>query len=234
MGSTKRVLQGNKVSVEDLLAAATSLDESQEVEVSTDTSDVLSFVMAYGLKPGDYQVTNRLLYSLYRHWAKNPISRQSFAMELGKYIIPDSRGYHFVDRPAFKVSQEVEKYLIKSTRSATKVKSYKRHFDNYLKKYSLKPGDYYIETFVLYYLYDKWTYGIKKKRPLGQNQFTSLCELYFKKKRNNNSRVMYFGIDRKALFQVITLKQIVNIRNGRRKRYGRKKQPKNPKEVPSS
>lgn len=227
MARTARPLVHAKVSVEDLLKFAQSeKEDSSTPEISTESDNVLSFLMAFQIKPGKDKVTGRLFYELYKKWATDPVSKVAFSLKFNMYIAPDNDArYYSVDRSGFKIGQEVEKYLLANSRPVTKSKTYKNHFEHFLKKYSLKPGKRFVEVFVLYYLYDKWTYQIKKKQPLGPVQFQSLCKLYFKNRRISSSRVAWFGVDGDGLFSNLTIKQIDNIRKGRKMRYG-KSQPK--------
>lgn len=223
MGSTKRVLPGN-LSLDDLLEAINSPQEHVKPEspISEDSS-VYSFLITYGIKSGDHPVKARLFYELYRRWTKNPIEKSKFDVEITKYIIATQKyrqNVYLIDKDAFKIGEEIQRFL--TPKNKIKTKSYKKHFEYYLSKHNIKPGTYWIESYVLYYLYDKWVYSIKKTAPLGEIQFFNFCKLYFKQKRNSSSRVTWFGIDKESLMQFITEQQIQRIRLGRSSFYVKK------------
>jgi hypothetical protein len=87
------------------------------------------------------------------------------------------------------------KPIRKIKRDATKSKSRKGHFEAFLSFYKLARGTIYVETSVLYYLYDKWVYNNNNKNPLGYQQFFKFLSIYFDKKRLTSSKVSFFGIN---------------------------------------
>jgi hypothetical protein len=223
MASTKRVLPGN-LALEDLLEAINNPQEhtSPESPINEDAS-VYGFLITYGIKSGESTIKSRLLYELYKCWTKTPLTKTQFEKHVTKYLINSSRSgqtVYLIDKDAFKIGEEIQKFLIPNNK--TKSKSYKKHFETYLTKYNIKPGTYWLESYILYFLYDKWIYSIKKKAPLGEKQFFNFCKLYFKYKRNDSSRVMWFGLDKESLMKTVTEDQLRRIRKGRRFLYGKK------------
>lgn len=228
MGSTKRLLPNN-LTIEELLESAE--DDKQEKEINNIdwNNDVVSFLLTFNIKSGPHPVPKPLFFALYKHWSKNPIIKTKFNIEIAKFLIRHQKGpnqFYLIDKDAFKISEEIQQFILKKTVDKTKSKSYKKHFENFLKKYQLKQGNYYVESYILYYLYDKWVFSIKKKAPLGENQFFNFCKLYFTFKRNSESRVSWFGVDKEGLFKVMSEQKIQNIRRGRHRRYGKTKQKK--------
>ena len=192
MGSTKRVLPGN-LALEDLLEAVSSPQEHTSPEIPiNDDSSVYSFLVTYGIKSGESTVKSRLLYELYKRWTKAPLEKAKFENAITKYLVRCSRSgqtVYLIDKDAFKIGEEIQKFLTPSNK--TKSKSYKKHFEIYLDKYGIKPGTYWLESYILYFLYDKWIYSIKKKAPLGEIQFFNFCKLYFKYKRYSFNFVIF-------------------------------------------
>jgi len=224
----RKKLPGN-LTVEDLLD---SLNQEETVEVAPQiqhNNDVLSFLMTFNIKAGEEPVKLKLLYQLYSLWSKKPVHKSTFGQEINKYL-PDTARCYLVDISAWKISEEIQKVAMKGKVDKTKWKGYRRHFENYLKKYDIKAGTYYVKSYVLFYLYDKWVYGIKKARPLGERQFFNFCQLYFKSKRNNKSALSWFAVDKTSLFKVITMEQILRIERAHKEKHDKKKKKKSPKQ----
>lgn len=234
MGSTKQQSLPGNLSLEDLLEAINSPQEHVGAEKPlNDDSTVYGFLVTYGIKPGNYPVKARLFYELYKRWTKDPLEKASFDYQIAKYLVYGQKynqKIYFIDKDAFKISEEIQRLL--TPKNKTKSKSYKKHFETYLKKYNIKPGNFWVESYVLYYLYDKWVYGIKKKTPLGEQQFHLFCKLYFKHKRIGSSRVMWFGVNGEDLMKIVPKSKIKRIREGRKFRYGKKS--KRSKEISSN
>lgn len=225
MASTKRLLPNN-LSLEELLNTAESEDPTATPLVEYDT-DIVSFLMAFDIRQGSNAVSVKLFYNLYKKWSKNPVTKPKFDLEMANFLIRHQKGpnkFYLVDKDAFKISETIQKFILDGTIDKTKSKTYKKHFDNFLAKYQLKAGNYYIESFILYFLYDRWAYSINKKRTLSSVQFFNFCKLYFQFKRNSESRVMWFGIEKEGLLRMTNLETITEIRKGRQQRYDKTKQ----------
>jgi hypothetical protein len=81
---------------------------------------------------------------------------------------------------------------------------------------------------MLYYLYDKWTYEIKKKAPLSSLAFINMLGLYFKKRRTAD-RTEWFGVDNNILQHLPPEKQ-QSIKQARQNKYDKKKGSKKKQE----
>jgi len=219
------------LTVEDLLD---SLEQEDDAEATPSVNDdVLSFLLAFDIKAGTEPVSPRLLRELFNKWTPNTLDAATFHYRITKYLPKRRIGQQYlvsVDKASWKISEEIQKLILSNTRDKTKSRAYKRHFDNFLKKYNIKPGTFFVESYILYYLYDKWVYGIRKTNGLGEKQFINFCKLYFKVKRNSKSRVMWFGIDKDSILKVISINKMYSIRKARKRRYGikanKKKQEK--------
>lgn len=174
-----------ELSTEELIKAINDAPVEAPYNWPTDIMDFISF---YHLKQGEELITTKLLYRLYCHWSKNPITSRSFIQVLTD-IFPSSRSGRSVtillNKKALDISQEVYKYL--ESKDKTKSKGWTKHFNDYLNYYSIKKGGLFIKNSVLYSLYDKWTYGNKNRHPLGYNQFSKFCQVLFKQKLVDNN-----------------------------------------------
>lgn len=225
MGSTKRLLP-NDLSLEDLINTAESEEKAQESTIEYD-DDIVSFLLAFDIRQGTHAVSVKLFYNLYKKWSKAPVKKAKFDREVANFLIRHQKGpnvFYLIDKDVFKVSEEIQKFILNGRIDKTKSKPYKKHFDNFLKKYELKAGTYYIESYILFFLYDRWAYSINKKNSLSSAQFFNFCKLYFPFKRNSESRVMWFGIQKEGLLRMADSATILEIRKGRQQRYGKAKQ----------
>lgn len=202
-------------SVEELLGSLDSKETSEEYIPNT----VLNFISAYKITPGKDAVSHRVLYQLYRLWCKDAVSKEIFELEMAKYFIIHQKGprfYYLINQKALDLSKKAFKLILDSTTDRTKSPPWKKHFESFLSKYDLKPGDYYLESFVLYDLYDQYVYETKKKQPLGEDQFYNFCKLYFTDKRLTSNRVSWFGVD-KSIKKYVTDDKLKTLRESRTK-----------------
>lgn len=190
--------------------------------------EVAAFLSRFKIEQGKDAVSKRLLLELYRSWTKEPMTKLQFELEIAKYLMIHQKGsqtFYLINQKAMTLSQEAYKFLEKKTRDKTKSPNWRLHFENFLSKYDLKPGNYFLESFVLYNLYDKYVYEIGKKMPLGENQFYNFCNLYFTNKRLTDNRVSWFGVD-ESIKNAISEESINTLRESRPKR-GKKTKQKN-------
>jgi hypothetical protein len=190
-------------------------DELEEALKRTESSntihdagnDVVNFLISFKIKPGIHRIKDKLLYQLYRTWTKEEyITAYQFNLQCGKYLKRRQSGknfYYTISKSNFKLTEEANKYLEQFVTNKTKSPRYKLHFDNFLRNHNIKAGLYFVQSYVLYYLYDIWTYSIKKHNPLGEIQFFNFCKLYFKQRRIGSNRVAWFGISK-------SIKDVVN------------------------
>jgi len=194
-------------------------EKLQELYISQFNDDVVGFCTHFDIQSGTFTVRQTLLYKLYKLWSFEPVSRETFGRRINQYILPHQKGrywYYLLDINALKISIEAYKILQKQIRDKTKSPHYKRHFENFIKHYDIKSGTYWIESFMLYYLYDKWIYKIHKHNPMGEFQFFNFCKIYFDYKRKTSNRVMWFKVN-KAISNYFTKEEYEEIRKGREK-----------------
>jgi hypothetical protein len=217
--------------LEELLAA---LENSSEAKETLQLDDVAGFLSSFQILPGKNLVRFSLLYELYKLWSKNPSAKTSFAFSLNRFLLPqyvDQIAYYLINRDAFLLSSKSYQLLQTRTRDKTKSPFYKRHYEAFLKHYGLKPGKYWLESFVLFYLYDKWV--LKKQNPLGEYQFMAFSKLYFiHKRRSRDTRLMWFAVD-ESILQHLPPEHLAQIRQAHKK-YHAKKDKKKQRKIPSA
>lgn len=214
----------NTLTQEELLKILKE-DPSEIKEEDNQTDDILGFVSFFNLKPGKNLVPKKLIYQLYQYWSKAPISSNNFFNKFTLYFQPTGYGHRtsfYLNLESINISKRLLKLIDKHTRIKTKSPTYKRHFESFLNHYKLKAGKIWIESYILYYLYDKWTYKIKKKHPLSKEQFYNFCKLYFPKNRITTSSVLFYQVD-DIIYKIITRKEVEEIRKGVRDKNKKEK-----------
>jgi hypothetical protein len=150
--------------LEELLKLVNSSKDDPHVYGDLEPNDIVLFLSTFEIQPGQNLVLHKLIYQLYKLWSKQPLNHQHFSIEMAKFILPkdvDNRHYYLINSSAFKLSAKSYQLIAAKTIDKTKSKNYRRHFDAFLKHYDLKPGKCWLESYLIYYLYDLWTY--KKK-----------------------------------------------------------------------
>lgn len=214
----------------DLNKLLESLENTEEKKEYSD--HVLNFIAFYNLKPGNNLVKATVLYKLFKNWSKADVGSFNFSFRL-KEIFPHQMikdGMFFsLDQSALNLSEAALK-LLQTKPERHLLPSYKRHFESFLAKYQVTEGTYWVESYVLYYLYDKWLFEIKRKtNHLGYQSFNSLLSLYFTVKRLNKNQSYVVRINKENLMKHITEEHMEQIRQGykhaKKRRQKVKKKP---------
>lgn len=184
----------SKYSDTELLSLLNLKKDDEDNTVLEYKNDILSFLTIFNITPGDERVPMSVIKELYFNWSKSPLKGKALSRELNKYLPNIQYKYFLLNRKAISISQEAYSLLEKRTQKITRSPNFRRHFENFLNRFKITQGDYYIEHYVLYKLYEQWSYEICY-RPLGYNRFFSLCCLYFKHKRKASNRMEWFAID---------------------------------------
>lgn len=211
----KNILEATDEELQNLLENNTS--DIKPIEYQ---NDILDFLTIYQIKSGTEFITSQLLYKFYKMWSKTPVSPNKFSTQVKYFISSNSAGY-LINIPNMDILQNVVKQLKKPDK--TKSKLFKQHFDNYLKKYDIKEGTFFVKDTILYNLYDKWTYGNKKRHPLSLNQFINFGKLYFESKYID--RNYWFAVDKTIIKHLtedmkheLTNKKVTNENQGKNKK----------------
>lgn len=198
--------------------------DNESFDATSWHNDVIQFLSFYRLKSGNKPITSGILYKLYKQWSKTPLTRMRFTMQTQDFLANKSQGicvYFYLNVSEGSILKKLIKHL-KGT-SKIKEKSSKKHFDNFLNKYSIKLGTFFVKDIVLYNLYDKWCYEIKKKMPFSLSQFKAFCKLYFKYKIVDNEN--WYSVDQ-SIVQFLTEEMIYALKNKKVTLYDKKKNKK--------
>lgn len=206
----------SQVSTEDLIAA---LEKNEATtEILEYKNDILPFLGFYGLQSGGYPVNTAIIFNLYKQWSKNPSSRNTFGLEVNKYLFIKQIGkkwYYYINFNALKLSEKSFKLLKKNTRDKRKSPTYTKHFNSFLKHYNIRSGNTFIPFYGLYHLYDSWCYKNKAKA-MGYKTLHDFCALHFNSKRINDSKGLAFSIHKDIKYH-INEKIIEEIKEARKK-----------------
>jgi hypothetical protein len=212
-----------ELELEELLKALESAPENVS-ETSTEyRNDLLAFLSFYNLQNGNEKVNKTLIKRMYREWSDDPIEGRLLDWELGKLLTQcptDSRCY-LVNEKAINLAASAYKYLLGRKHNKTKSPFYKKHFDRFLSSHGIKKGQVWMPAFVLFHLYDKWTYKNKSHRTMSQEYFMAFCNLYFERKRVKGTYYWY-RVD-ESIYNHITKEQVSDMIETR-KLYGKRRQ----------
>ncbi len=196
-----------QVSSEDLLKILENNDSKIE-NIPHQKNDIMDFISQFNLKQGEEIVTLRLLYRFYCAWSKNRLKPKSFSHNIALYFYIKN-GYILLDINHLQLLKSTARKLRK-TKPKTKSRLFKKHFESYLNKYSINKGSFFVKDSVLYNLYDKWTYGFKKRNPLKISQLNQFFKIFkFESKSINNNK--WFGLD-KSIIKHLTEENINEMR----------------------
>lgn len=229
----------NRLTDEDLIKALENAEE-QKPDDYTYRNDVLSFITTYKIEEGSHRVNRKVIRDLYRAWSNDPVPDVILYKELLDFfpvVIIGKRVFYLINIKVLDIKIHALKILESNQVDKTKSKSHQRHFESFLKSTGIQPGKTWLETRVLYFLYDKWTYNNNYKNPMGSTQFYNFCALYFPLKRKTDSKMLWLGIDEATLKAHLTDEQITLIKEVRanhakevdKKRKNKKKQGEIPR-----
>ena len=206
----------DNIQLEDLLEALDS-----KVEGTNSIDPIVVFLQRFDIKPGNERVTGKLLYNLYNRTTKNPYKKIKFSLELNKYISKELNSNYFLINQPF---EHLNELCDKVQRKHDKVKSptYHQHFQNFLRKYHIEESNQWVEDYILYNLYDSWSYSIHKKHPLSKEYFYRFCNIYFEKQVTKTTT--YYGVNKNVLDYLSDnlIRQLRERHNEEYKRKGKK------------
>jgi hypothetical protein len=219
-------------SLDELLKTLEDSEEKNIVGVTTD--DVFSFISTFNILPGNEPVLKNSLYNLYRNWSNEPLSRNSFGVRMSKHFLSHQIGpkqYYKLNTTSLAIEKETLNYIEKQKVDRTKSPSWQKHFKDYLEFYKIEKGKTWVQSFVLFHFYDKWCYKNKRKCMLSEITFFNFCKLYFEYKRNTESRMMWFGVNKEFVEHFLSPQKLTHLQQAREKKYGKRQKSKN--KIPS-
>lgn len=179
---------------EELLEDLNNPTDSEEVIINEEDT-ILTFVRFYNLQPGLIKIKGKHLYSLYRKFTKEPKISKSFHEDISQYIpyMRDEKTerVYLINKKMLNLSEKALELIKKENKAPKHARViYKLHFENFINKFDIKSGNdtsfVWASIKILYNLYDKWVYGIRKTRPLSKQEFREFCKVHFKHKETDD------------------------------------------------
>lgn len=165
-------------------------DKTVDAPEQLSEHSVIQFLADFGIYPGKSKVSGTMLYKLYKN--ANPykfVSSWEFHALLKGYLEHIIEGkalrvIYLLNRDTKNITLELTRFLSKKELKGESIKSkeYARHFERFLKRYILKPGQGRIPVTALYFFYDKWKYNEDKKDRLTLRYitFVKMIKMHFK------------------------------------------------------
>lgn len=180
-----------ELNTEELLKALENKKE-EVVEQTEYSNDVLAFLHFFDIKNGNEKINKSLLRRVYTQWSDKPMGRHAFFIELANFLEPASDRCYSINHNSLDIAASGYRYLLENRkRNKTLSPKWKAHFESFMSYYSLDRGAVWVPGFVLFHLYDKWTYKNKATSTLTESYFQMFCGLYFKKKRLKGTYLWY-------------------------------------------
>lgn len=206
----------------------------EEKLIQREEDDILTFLRFYNIESGKNEIKKRYIYKLYSQFSKDPVSKHSFNLCLGLYLKTNHRdpkeSFFLINQKILNLSEKALEFLEKQThkprsRSLPTI----QHFENFLKKYHIKAAKddnnwVWVSSDILYNMYDKWKYSIKKSTAISLHEFRQLCKAYFIWKRDeyyfwyklDNSICTSLPLDKK--YKVKTRTRLLNEKEEKQKK----------------
>lgn len=216
----------NEQTLEELLK---TLEQTKEESIVGVSDDVFSFISTFNILPGNYHVLKSAMYDLYRKWSKDPVTRTKFGLKMNKHFKTYAKGpyiYYGLNVDSLLVEKETLKIIESKKRDKTKNPNWQKHFNDFLNYYKLSKGTNWVQSFVISYFYDQWCYKNRRKKLLSDINIFNFCKLYFKHKRNTESRMMWFAVNEEFVKQFLSPQKLYHLQQAREKKYGKKQKIK--------
>jgi len=214
-----------ELDIEELLKIVDEVDQSvitKKEEHEEIKSDVFQFIIYYDLKPGYHKVPKELLRTLYCYWSGNRLNQTEFTKRINSFIPDENKygkqGHYFrLNKSIASITKSYEDLKPRKL-DFRKSKVYKKLMDNFISRYSLKPGKFYVEADILYYLFCTFL-DERNRQHISMEKFTSLMNLFFDTKDLGLS-VSWYGLT-EDITTHIPKELVDNWRQGRIK-YGKR------------
>lgn len=186
----------NTLNTEELIELLDEKEEKVQQEEPSEINyknDVLTFISVFNIQDGEDNIKPHTLYSIYRVWSKEPISKTAFFLTTGKFLTKKDI-YYKINQNAIKLTHEAyRKFKEEKKNAKLKSKFWTNHFEDFLLYYSLKGDDFWIEAPLLYFIYDKYTHvrGLDKNPMtyMGKTVFSTYADIFLKYKNTKYGRM---------------------------------------------
>lgn len=207
----------NSLSVEELLSR---LDTAEDNAITASEDPYVNFLSFFNIVQGEQAVRAHFLLDLYNNWSKQPVKIVEFKQGLERLIFR-RLNYFYIDKSALNLTEAAIKHFLEKPLPKKNKRRGTDNFPLFLKALSINDGPKWVESFVLYYLYDKYAYDRRHMHTLTESHFSRLLTERFKEKRFTSEGYLWVQVS--DLSAHITREQITEIRTGRKQREKKNK-----------
>lgn len=194
------------LSESELLAALEEVEKIPETKGDIKTqilehyNDVVPFLSNYKIEPGETPVNKRILYRLYKtHYSKDPVSSLQFHHIVGQflgYYYNLSGGFYKLNQDNFTIASHMYKEHNNKRIEKTKSNTYRRHFELFMQKQNVQPGNKWMEGYLIHEIYKDYCRQSGMSKPkLGRDNFHKFMKLFFKHRRISDSRAFWYMVN---------------------------------------
>lgn len=145
-------------------------------------SNVPLFISTFGLEEGTLKIPVKLVYRLYKRWAKSPLGEESFYKEMA-LLMPNKQEIegatcYLLNQSTLKITEDIYRLIKEKPKRKTNHQR-KKHFETFLESCIITPGSDWILASDLRTTYLAWCKLKYKKNLLSLKNFEGFCRLYF-------------------------------------------------------
>jgi len=152
---------------------------SQEVTISEPSDPVPLFLSTFDIRQGKNKVKSSVLHKLFCAWYAKNVTSRWFGNRALLYISSDKHSYYYLNVNSRFILDSIARLQRRRKRNPLTATYYKKSFEKYCQEFKIQPGIYWIEIYVLYYVYDKWSYHKRHRAKMSREAFTQVAKLYF-------------------------------------------------------
>lgn len=207
----------NKVSTEDLLKALTEAPESNNPvhEIFEFKNDVPKYLAKYEIEAGENVVSRRDLYRLYLQFSEAPVTPKTFNMSIFGFVNDENSSSVRINKTKAEIQALLHERNKKSGKYTPAHPNTRKHFEQFLTEANVKPGNKWVEAWIVLYIYQKWCRQNRKSIRFKPKSFTSMTRLYIESKRTTDVNT-WFKID-ESILSTLTDEDKRKIQNERNK-----------------
>jgi|GEM_PF-6666402 hypothetical protein len=227
MSENKKTLP-SQMSYEELVAAM----ESEEIELVDEKTvaeeileyenNVVPFLSHYNIIPGDFTVSKKLLYKLYRRHVDDPVNELTFQRIVGNFLghyRNYSGNFYKINQDQFALSNHIFKLFTEHKVQKTKSKTYQNRFMTFCETKNVRKGKAWVPGFVIYEIYKDFCRERHKRPAFSYESFIQMLRENFKHKRINSNRSLWFSVNEesKNYFTEEQVNDIIEARRNKKK-----------------
>lgn len=221
--SSKQPKLPTNFSIEELLNTLEKIpahvetdDQSQFDEHYDYNDDILDFIQAFKINPGQTLIGSMLMYRIYKQWSLNPTTKLKFAKRFGDFIAREGENHYLISANIFNFTK-LTKQLLNHKLKRQKRRIKPEYIQEILDYYGIKPGKMWLEGYIIHYLYIEWCDANRRAKKLAYNPFLAALRSFFEFKMTHTS--LFFRVD-ESILQHLPQSKLDAMRKGKKRRHG--------------